>query len=205
MNNYKDFGWSDGATPAHDYLYDDLLGLLGNNKTILDIGCGNGVITNRLIRAGIDVFGIDASVGGIKIAKKQNPDRFFVQDLTSGQLPDALQHIQFDTLISTEVIEHLYCPRGFVEFCKRILLTNGQGGNLIISCPYHGYLKNLALAITGQMDYHFQALWDGGHIKFWSKKTLTQLLEESGFRIIEFKGSGRFPFMWKSMFIKASI
>lgn len=59
--------------------------------------------------------------------------------------------------------------------------------------------------MTGKMDKHFTALWDGGHIKFWSKRTLTQLLEEFGFEIIEFKGSGRLPYLWKSMFIKARI
>lgn len=76
---------------------------------------------------------------------------------------------------------------------------------MIISTPYHGYLKNLALAITGKMDMHFTALWDGGHIKFWSVKSLTQLLDEFGFKVVEFRGSGRLPYIWKSMFIKAKI
>jgi hypothetical protein len=83
-------------------------------------------------------------------------------------------------------------------------MKNG-GGELIISCPYHGYLKNLVMALAGKFDNHFTVLWDGGHIKFWSKKTLTQLLEEFGFEVIDFKGAGRFPYLWKSMFIKARI
>lgn len=82
--------------------------------------------------------------------------------------------------------------------------SNG-GGELIISCPYHGYFKNLVLAVTGKIDAHLTVLWDGGHIKFWRRKTLTKLLEEFGFEIISFKGSGRFPYLWKSMFIKARI
>ena len=75
----------------------------------------------------------------------------------------------------------------------------------MISTPYHGYLKNLVMAATGKMDAHFTVLWDGGHIKFWSRKTLTQLLEEFGFEVIGFKGSGRFPYIWKSMFIRARV
>ncbi len=55
------------------------------------------------------------------------------------------------------------------------------------------------------MDNHFTVLWDGGHIKFWSRKTITVLLEEFGFKILVFKGSGRIPYLWKSMFIKAKI
>lgn len=208
MSEYKDYNWSEGTACAHAYLYDDLISLLedgpNKNRKILDVGCGNGAIANRLIDEGNDVYGIDASITGIKVAQKQNPERFYEQDLTSQDLPDNLQDIDFNTIISTEVIEHLYSPRGYVGFCKNILLKNG-GGEIVISTPYHGYLKYLALALTGKMDKHLTVLWDGGHIKFWSKNTLIQLLEEFGFEVINFKGSGRLPYLWKSMFIKARI
>lgn len=49
------------------------------------------------------------------------------------------------------------------------------------------------------MDAHFTALWDHGHIKFWSMKTLTLLLEEAGFRDIRFERLGRIPALAKSM------
>ena len=42
------------------------------------------------------------------------------------------------------------------------------GGTAIVSTPYHGYWKNLAMALSGKLDAHFTALWDHGHIKFWS-------------------------------------
>jgi 2-polyprenyl-6-hydroxyphenyl methylase/3-demethylubiquinone-9 3-methyltransferase len=35
-----------------------------------------------------------------------------------------------------------------------------------VTTPYHGYVKNLALAVTGQLDRHWQPWRDGGHIKF---------------------------------------
>ena len=147
---------------------------------------------------------IDASITGIELARKGCPDRFYVQDINSKELPNELNDIYFDTIISTEVIEHLYNPRTYIQFCKQVLMKNG-GGELIISCPYHGYLKNLVMAVSGKFDNHFTVLWDGGHIKFWSRKTLTQLLEEFDFEVVDFKGSGRFPYLWKSMFIKARI
>lgn len=206
MTQYKEYGWQEGKTPAHDYLYPTFRSLMGNNKEIriLDVGCGNGYIANKLISEGFNVYGIDASTQGINEANKANIDRFFIQDISSKELPKELKDIKFDTIISTEVIEHLYDPRGYVDFCKNILLKNG-GGELIISTPYHGYLKNLVMAITGKLDNHFTVLWDGGHIKFWSKKTLIKLLEEYGFKSFVFKGSGRLPYLWKSMFIKGRI
>ena len=73
------------------------------------------------------------------------------------------------------------------------------GGVAVLSTPYHGYWKNLALAVTGKMDAHFTALWDYGHIKFWSIKTLTELLSEAGFEVVRFHRVGRVPLLAKSM------
>lgn len=53
------------------------------------------------------------------------------------------------------------------------------------------------------MDSHYTALWDGGHIKFFSVKTLSQLLQEAGFKDLQFKFAGRFPYLWKGMLVSA--
>ena len=103
------------------------------------------------------------------------------------------------------MVEHLYDPRRYMTFCKAILSKSDTTRELLISTPYHGYWKNLVLSLTGKMDNHFSALWDGGHIKFWSRKTLTQLLEEQNFEVVRFKGCGRLPYLWKSMLVKASL
>ena len=206
MTDYHDYGWECGSfTEAHSYILPALLKMLPEkDKVILDVGCGNGAIANFLIGKGYNVYGIDASSTGIKLANKISPERFFKQDLTYGVLPVELSALQFSAIISTEVIEHLYNPRQYVTFCRNILEKNG-GGELIISTPYHGYLKNLAIALCNGYDRHFTALWDGGHIKFWSYKTLTLLLEEFGFEVVEFQGVGRLHYLWKSMIIKAII
>ena len=78
-------------------------------------------------------------------------------------------------------------------------LGTAPGGVAIISTPYHGYLKNLALAVSGRLDRHFTALWDHGHIKFWSIETLSKLLREAGFNRLEFRRVGRIPPLAKSM------
>jgi len=63
--------------------------------------------------------------------------------------------------------------------------------------------ENGALALTGKLDAHFFALWDGGHIKFWCCRTLTALLEETGFEVVACRGAGRCPWLWNSMLLAA--
>lgn len=207
MSAYKDYGFNSPQWSCiHTYLLGPVINILASRKDrkILDIGCGNGWMTNHLLSMGFDIYGTDASPSGIGIARMQNPDRFFLLDITQNELPEPLRAIPFNTILSTEVIEHLYAPREYLDFCKKILLASG-GGELILSTPYHGYLKNVVLSVTGQMDRHFTALWDGGHIKFWSRKTLSGVLSERGFSQIRFTGCGRVPYMWKSMILNGKI
>lgn len=205
MSGYTDYGFPDNR-PSHTFFYlqAPLCSLLNKDKNqcILDLGCGNGHLVNYLLTQGYNAYGTDASEDGIAIAKAGNENRFFLQDLSTGKLPEPLQKLKFDTVISTEVIEHLYDPEGFIIFCKQVLNNKGE---IIISTPYHGYLKNLVLSIFNNWDKHFSPTWHGGHIKFWSRKTLSQLLINAGFKIISFKGCGRVPYFWKSMIIKAEI
>ena len=102
----------------------------------------------------------------------------------------------FDLVVSTEVVEHLYAPRLLPLFAGKVLKA---GGIVILTTPYHGYLKNVLIAATGHWDTHHTALWEGGHIKFWSRRTLAQLMAENGFETIAFRGVGRLPLLWKSM------
>lgn len=204
MSNYKQYEYhSNVITHNFKYILQPLLQLLDKNKNqcILDLGCGNGYLVNYLISLGYNAYGTDASEKGISIAKETNPDRFFVQDLSTGKLPAELQQLKFDTIISTEVIEHLYDPEAFMAFCKEVL----KKGEIIISTPYHGYLKNLVLSLFNKWDKHINPIWLGGHIKMWSAKTLSRLLVMNGFTVTNFVGCGRMPYLWKSMIIKARL
>lgn len=166
-------------------------------KSICDLGCGNGHIAGRLASLGYEVTGIDASRSGIRIAQRTYPQVKFVEALINRELTGRQS---FDLVISSDVIEHLYRPSDLLEAAGMLLKT---GGHLLLGTPYHGYLKNLALAVTGRMDAHFSALHDGGHIKFFSVKTLSQLLTSHSFEDLSFTYYGRAPWLWKNMICHA--
>lgn len=189
------------AAHTHAYLSEPILGIcrMLKAKRVLDVGCGTGSICAFLTDAGIKSDGCDPSESGILFARERNIGCKFE---LAGVYDDPVEFglTGYDVLVSTEVIEHLFAPRALPRFAQSALQP---GGHLIISTPYHGYLKNLALSITNKWDFHHTPLWDGGHIKFWSRRTLSELLESEGFEVVGFVGAGRIPYLWKSMILIA--
>ncbi|MEA5626087.1 class I SAM-dependent methyltransferase [Nostoc sp. UHCC 0251] len=194
----------------HSYLIKPLMEMISESldisehKTklrILDIGCGNGSLSNLIAHQGYEVVGIEESESGVKLANQTFPNCRFLQG-TIYNLPYAELGEKFDIVIAAEVIEHLFYPKELVRNAKQCLKPNGR---LILTTPYHGYLKNLMLAISGKMDKHLTTLWDGGHIKFFSVATMTALLETEDYTNIKFKFAGRFPYLWKSMLCSSTL
>jgi 2-polyprenyl-3-methyl-5-hydroxy-6-metoxy-1,4-benzoquinol methylase len=187
-------------TAAHGYLLPPVERILSTlelpveGRRIFELGCGNGFVANWLNSLGYEVVGVDPSVEGIAQAASSFPH----VRLESGSCYDDLagKYGVFSVVLSLEVVEHVFLPR---LFAKAVFDLLQPGGVAIISTPFHGYWKNVALAMSGKMDAHFTALWDYGHIKFWSFKTLSFLLREAGFHEITFARVGRLPPLAKAM------
>jgi len=196
--DYSDFE----LNHSHDYLLPAVIAELSKvqkrtgigEPRLFELGCGNGSVAAALTKLGWDVTGVDPSADGIEQAKAAYPEL----KLTPGSAYEdlAAQHGTFPVVTSLEVVEHVYAPRDYASTVFDLL---EPGGTAIISTPFHGYWKNLAMAVSGKMDAHFTALWDHGHIKFWSESTLTTLLLEAGFTDIDFSRVGRISPLAKSM------
>lgn len=198
--NYKEYPFSDGdESHVHKHfmpLVMKLAGKIGPGTRVLDVGCGNGATCVEFHKLGCTVVGVDLSQQGIDIARRACPAGRFEVLPANAEVLEALREEPFDLVIRTEVVEHLYDPREYARGCYLALVA---GGRFICTTPYHGYLKNLALSLAGKWDEHANPLWDGGHIKLWSRVTLTSLLMESGFQNIQFRGAGRVPGLWMTM------
>lgn len=199
----KDYEWD--THQVRPYILDTMLTLLQGHEvsresTVLDAGCGSGYVTNWFYQRGFqNVWAFDVATEGISMARSSFPDLsgvFFEHDAYESRLPDGIPHERFDLVLSVEVLEHLFSP---VRYFSSLSSWVKEGGYLLVTTPYHGYLKNLATALLNRCDSHYGSLWEGGHIKFFSKETLTKLVEDSGFQVLDYAGCGRFPPLWKTM------
>lgn len=124
-----------------DLLKEDLLNF--NPQTVLDAGCGDGLLTGLLKEVtGAKVYGVDISKKGLELTKKRG---VIVRegDLNSRvPFPDK----SFDLLVSNQVIEHLTNPDYFLKECGRVLCRRGH---LILTTPNLAAWYNRFLFLFG--------------------------------------------------------
>lgn len=158
-------------------------------SSLLEIGAGQGYLGSNFVKHGIDYVGIEPVENEIIKARQRYPELTIIQASCYDE-PDELRGRKFDLIYSNDIIEHLYEPRKLVSFSKSYLR---EGGMIVCGTPHYGsYFRNLALSLTNRWDRHFNPLWDGGHIKFFSKRTLYQIWDEGGFADFEWGTINRF-------------
>lgn len=193
------YRWDERVEPSHQYLLPKLMEILNAyclpGGRVLDVGAGNGQLTSVVASSGYAVTALEPSGEGVAAARRSFPDL----DIRQGSAdPETIgPDWSFDLVYSLEVVEHVFLPRIYADYLFRSVKP---GGIVVLSTPYHGYLKNLAIALTGRFDAHVNPLWDYGHIKFWSEKSLSQLLTDAGFAEVTFDHVGRLRPLAKSMF-----
>ena len=159
-NRGQSYGWCDNRTLWHvRRLAPVIARFLTRNRCrkILDLGCGNGALAERLAREGFSVTGVDPDEQGIALARKRARGEFIVASCYDD--PERLGLTDFDAVICLEVIEHLYWPGAAIQFAKKALTDSGW---LIVSTPYHGFFKNLCISLANRWDRHWNPLRRGG-------------------------------------------
>ena len=181
----------------------------------LDFGCYHGAFLNTLKGKGIArLVGVDISQDAISNARERFPDLEIVH--ISKTVPLPFTDRSFTSITVLDVIEHVYEQHALLNELNRVLQDNGV---LIVTVPGRhifsffdlGNLKFLFPKLhrwhycrkhsVDQYEYRYVSSPDGliGDVssrKCWhehfSRKTLTKLLKERGFKIADFDGSGFF-------------
>ena len=154
--------------------------------SLLDIGCGGGLIAEPMSRLGFAVTGIDADANAIAVARAHaEASGLSIDYRIAGAESVALSNQRFDAVLALEVIEHTADPTIFLQ-CLGVLV--GKGG-AFIGATLNRTVPSFALAVIGA-EYVLGWLPRGTHDwrKFIRPSEFVLGLRRHGFRPIELSG-----------------
>lgn len=189
-----------GPSHSHRYTLDRLQRILlahawPQDPRALDYGCGNGWFAGRLASMGFNTVGVDISESGIALAKQTISNAYFTSDISA----DNLQRLgPFDLITYVEVLAHCYTP---LRDLGAMLACLKPSGMLLLSTPYHGYFKYLAMAAAGKLEGHLNTSWSGAYVHFFTPNSISSLLLQAGFQDINVIRAGRIGVLAKSMIL----
>ena len=169
------------APNLRNWMRAELKGLAAD-APVLEVGCGDGSFTRNLARHSSRVTAVDISASQIERNAAAQPGIKFVQHDVAQPLPFADD--AFEVIWCSEVLEHLFAPGFALREMHRVLTP---GGRLLVTVPYHGVFKDVLIALLN-WDEHFSPT--NPHIRFFTRKTLSQLAASAGFVEVTTKTCG---------------
>lgn len=168
---------------------------------VLELGCGDGWFTAALDRCGFVAAGLEHDEGELRVARQHYPHLRFHQGDAQQPLGPGLV-AGFDAVVAVDLLDHVPQPRQLVATALSALKP---GGLLVLTSNFHGYSKNLALALTGRLDSRWNPLTAQGRLRFFSRSTLLSLLAEFELRDVHFETAGRIPMFARAMLVAGRV
>jgi glycosyltransferase involved in cell wall biosynthesis len=149
---------------------------------VLDLGCADGSIDERLRDRGHEVTGVDLEAhDGVK----ERVDLFLVADLDAG-LPVELTG-EFDVVVAADVLEHVRRPERILDQVHKIL---APGGVFVVSIPNFGHWYPRTRAALGRFDYDRRGILDHDHVRFFTRRSFENLISAHGWKVRRREATG---------------
>jgi 2-polyprenyl-6-hydroxyphenyl methylase/3-demethylubiquinone-9 3-methyltransferase len=154
--------------------------------SLLDIGCGGGLLSEPMSKMGFAVTGVDPSEKNIGTAKAHAAQSGVMVDYLAADAESlAAENRKFDIVLNMEVVEHVADLKGYLTATAALV----KPGGLMFVATINKTLKALALAKVAA-EYILGWLPPGTHdwTKFIEPSKLQPMLEEAGLNILKTQG-----------------
>ncbi|MEP7144200.1 MAG: methyltransferase domain-containing protein [Ferruginibacter sp.] len=164
-------------------------------STILDVGCGGGILAEILSSKGHTVDGITISPKEYD-ATQQYARHIFLHDLERG-LPKEAMQLSYDYIVCSHILEHIVYPGNLLRDIHKVLKP---GGCLLVALPNIMHYKSRLKLLGGNFEYEETGIWDNTHVKWYTFESAKKLLLPHQFSIELATVTGELPF--NSLFSK---
>jgi SAM-dependent methyltransferase len=166
----------------------------GRRPKVLDLGCGEGALAQRLVDLGYDVVAVDREAAPWQA---QGPI-FLCIDLNHSAAVDQFvsqYRGTFDLILAVEVIEHLHSPWGLLNTCRQLARADTQ---LIVTTPnISSWWSRVWFFLTGDLwGFGPESLLDPGHISPLPVATMKGILQQNGWECQRVMAAGSLPIIW---------
>lgn len=99
-----------------------------SNKKGIDVGCGGGILTEALVKAGAETTGIDLADGALEVAKLHRLESKLDVDyqcITAEEMAET-HPAHFDFVVCMEMLEHVPDPESVIKACSKMLKPGGK-------------------------------------------------------------------------------
>ena len=162
-------------------------------KTVLDVGCGGGILAEAMARRGADVLGIDLSIKPLRVAQlhalESGIDYLHYREVAVETLAAELPG-HFDAVTCMEMLEHVPDPASVVRACAALV----KPGGWVFFSTLNRNAKSWLMAVVGA-EYVLKLLPRGTHEyqRFIRPSELGRWCRDSGLAAQGFKGLGYNP------------
>ncbi len=154
--------------------------LVGNNKKVLELGCGPGHMSQVLRNNfGCNIIGIEIDEEAAKVARNFCHE-VVVCNLDDTDLTRLFEKNTFDVIVMADVLEHLKEPQHTLVQCKQLVSDDGY---MVISIPNVAYAGVVASLMMAQFPYADLGILDRTHLRFFTGPSFRILLQRLGYRI----------------------
>lgn len=163
-----------------------VLRFIGKNKKVLDLGCGDGYIMEKIKTGKNTVIGIDVVDYTINLARKKG-FKVYNLSLNAENWNEKILE-KFDTVFAGEIIEHIFDTDIFLQNIYKILKPKGQ---LVLTTPNLASLGRRLLLLIGNnpLIETTSRSYDANHIRYFTFESLKKLLSENKFEILKEESS----------------